>query len=256
MKTNSLYPLITIVVTLITITVNSLANALPINGQATGEISDRFPIYFVPAGYVFSIWGLIYLGLIAYTIYQALPAQRGNPLLNRIAPAYWIGNLANTIWIFLWHYNLFPPTLLAMLVLLGALVYIFIQINRQGELTRAEKWLVRTPFSVYLGWITVATVANFSQVLYYINWNGFGISGPLWAAIMIAVATLLGVLMQWRENETPYVLVVVWALVGIALKHADTGLVAYSAWVASVVLIVAVVAVPLLRRTNPKEVTT
>ena len=99
MKKNSLSQIITILVTIITITVNTLANTLPINGQGTGEISDRFDIFFVPAGYVFSIWGLIYLGLIAFTVYQALPNQRDSELLKKIYPAYWVGNLANTAWI-------------------------------------------------------------------------------------------------------------------------------------------------------------
>lgn len=201
MKKITTNQIITILITLLTITINVLANALPINGQNTGDISDRFAIYFVPAGYVFAIWGLIYLGMIAYTIYQALPAQRDNALLNKIAPAYWIGNLANTVWIFLWHYNIFAATLPAMLILLASLLYIYIQIMQAGALNTAQKWLVRLPFSLYLGWISVATVANFSQVLYYVNWNGFGISGPAWAAIMTGVATLLGVLMAWRELD-------------------------------------------------------
>jgi len=109
MKRISLSQIITILVTLLTITVNVLANALPLNGQDTGEISDRFDIYFVPAGYVFSIWGLIYLGLIAFTIYQALPSQKDNELIKKIYPAYWIGSLANIVWLFLWHYNIFFP---------------------------------------------------------------------------------------------------------------------------------------------------
>src|SRR5512137_1573723 len=93
---------------LATIVVNALANILPINGQNTGEISDRFKVYFVPAGYVFSIWGLIYLGLIAMAIYQALPSQRANPRLR--STGWWIslGGLANIAWIFLWHYEKFP----------------------------------------------------------------------------------------------------------------------------------------------------
>ena len=198
--------IITILITLLTITVNGLANALPINGQATGEISDRFAIYFVPAGYVFSIWGLIYLGLIAYTIYQALPAQRENALLNKIAPAYWIGNIANTVWIFLWHYNIFPPTIIAMLTLLASLLYIYIQIMKAGKLRQCQKWLVRLPFSLYLGWISVATIANVSQVLYYVSGMVLGISGPVWAAIMTGVATLLGLLMAWRDFDIAYVL--------------------------------------------------
>jgi hypothetical protein len=252
MKKLNTNQIITILITLLTITVNTLANALPLNGQGTGEISDRFAIYFVPAGYVFSIWGLIYLGLIAYTIYQALPAQRENALLNKIAPAYWIGNLANTAWIFLWHYNIFPLTVIAMLTILASLLYIYIQIMQAGALSRAQKWLVQLPFSIYLGWISVATIANVSQVLYFLNWNGFGISGPVWAAIMIAVATFLGLLMAWRNFDIAYVLVLVWAFVGIASKHADTALVATSAYAAAAVLAVVLVATPIQKIRNPR----
>ena len=111
---------ISVIVTILaTIVVNGLANALPINGLNTGQISDRFQVYFVPAGYVFSIWGLIYLGLIAFAIFQALPSQRENPRLRETG--WWIalGGLANIAWIFLWHYEQFPLTLIAMLVLLG-----------------------------------------------------------------------------------------------------------------------------------------
>ena len=246
MKKLTTKQIVTIIITLLTITVNTLANTLPINGQATGEISDRFAIYFVPAGYVFSIWGLIYLGLIAYTIYHALPAQRDNALLNKIAPAYWIGNLANTAWIFLWHYNIFPVTILAMLALLASLLFIYVYIMQAGPLTRSQKWLVRLPFSIYLGWISVATIANVSQVLYYFNWNGFGISGPVWAAIMTVIAALLGILMTIRNFDIAYVLVLVWAFIGIAVQHADTALVANTAYTAAAVLALGLVATPIL----------
>ncbi len=252
MKKITTNQIITILITLLTITINVLANALPINGQNTGDISDRFAIYFVPAGYVFAIWGLIYLGMIAYTIYQALPAQRDNALLNKIAPAYWIGNLANTVWIFLWHYNIFAATLPAMLILLASLLYIYIQIMQAGALNTAQKWLVRLPFSLYLGWISVATVANFSQVLYYVNWNGFGISGPAWAAIMTGVATLLGVLMAWRELDIAYVLVLVWAFVGISVQHSETALVANFAYIGTGTLIVVMIASLVLKSRTVK----
>ena len=171
MKRNYGTQIITILATLITITINGVANVLPLNGLTTGEISDRFDIYFVPAGYVFSIWGLIYLGLIIYTVYQALPAQKDNQALKRIAPAYWLGSLLNSIWIFLWHFEVFPLTLIAMLGILASLLYIYLQLKNSED---SQKWLVKLPFSIYLGWITVATVANTSQFLFYFNWGGWG----------------------------------------------------------------------------------
>jgi hypothetical protein len=229
--------IITILATLVVLAVNVLANALPLNGLNTGEISDRFAIYFVPAGYVFSIWGLIYLGLILYTIYQALPRQRDNPILNRIAPYYWMSSLANVVWIFLWHYEVFALTIVAMLVILASLIVIYLKLKPS---TGQDKWLVRLPFSIYLGWISVATVANFSQFLYFFSWDGFGVNGAVWAVIMLAVASLLGLLMAWRESDPFYVLVLVWAFIGIAVSQADTALVVNAAWAGVIALILGV----------------
>jgi hypothetical protein len=246
--------IVTILVTFVTIVVNGLANALPLNGQETGEISDRFDIYFVPAGYVFSIWGMIYLGLIAFSIYQALPAQKDNPLLNKIYPAYWISSLANIVWLFLWHYNVFSVTFIAMLIILASLIYIYLQISKAGsELDRNQKWVVKLPFSIYLGWISVATVANITQVLFYFEWGGWGIAPAVWAVIMLAVATLLGLLMLWRETDVPYTLVLVWAFIGIANSQADTALVANAAWAVSVILILAIVAVLILKQLSKRS---
>jgi len=248
MKKITINQIITIIVTIITITVNGLANALPLNGQGTGEISDRFDTYFVPAGYVFSIWGLIYLGLIAFTVYQASPAQKDDELLKKIYPAYWIGNIANVIWIFLWHYEIFALTLVAMLTLLVSMLYIYIQISKTGsDLDRNQIWFVKLPVSIYLGWISVATIANFTQVLYYFEWGGWGIPPGIWAVIMLAIASILGLLMLWREKDIPYVLVLVWAFIGISNSQADTTLVANAAWFASVILVLALIGVILLR---------
>src|SRR4030043_626994 len=156
---DSLRQISVILTILATIVINALANALPINGQNTGEISDRFQVYFVPAGYVFSIWGLIYLGLIAFAIFQALPSQRENPRLRKVG--WWIalGGFANIAWIFLWHYEQFPLTVIAMLVLLGSLILTYLRLGiGRSTAPAAEKFAVHLPFSIYLGWITVATV--------------------------------------------------------------------------------------------------
>ena len=225
--------IITILATLVTITINALANILPLNGLETGVISDRFEIFFVPAGYVFSIWGLIYMALIAYTVYQALPGQAENPTLKKIAPLYWVGSLANSIWIFLWHYEVFSLTVIAMVAILISLILISQKLVGTDGL---EKWMVRLPFSIYLGWISVATIANVSQNLFLYKWNGWGIDGQAWAVIMLAVASLLGILKIWQENDTPYVLVLVWAFVGITVSQAGAALVVSAAWAAAILL--------------------
>lgn len=220
---------VSIVVTLV---INTLANALPINGLNTGEISDRFKVYFVPAGYVFSIWGLIYIGLIAYGIYQALPSQRDNPRLR--AAGWWavLSGLANSTWIFLWHYEQFPLTILAMLTLLVSLIVIYARlgINRQN-VSSSEKWMVHLPFSIYLGWITVATVANVTDVLYYAGWDGFGIAPEIWMVIMLGAVLLITAAMLITRRDAAYTAVILWALVGIAVKHAQMNAVAVPTWV-------------------------
>lgn len=228
-----------IVATIATIFVNYLATALPINGLDTGEISDRFQVFFVPAGYVFSIWGLIYLGLIGYTVYQALPAQRTNPVLRAIAPYYLVSALANIGWIFLWHYEQFVLTIPVMLILLGSLIQIYRQLASAGVASAAWRWLVHVPFSIYLGWITVATAANFTATLDWVNWNGFGLGEVTWFWLILGVATLIGLAFAWVRREVAYVAVLVWAFAGIAVKHSAVAGVAYASIGAAVLLAVA-----------------
>lgn len=226
--------IITILVTLLTIILNVLANALPFNGQGTGEISNRFSVLFVPAGYVFSIWGLIYIGMILFTVYQALNSQRENSLIDNIAPVYWIANMANNVWLFLWHWEFFPLTLIAMLTILVSLISLYRQFNKtESPLTPSELWLVKVPFSIYLGWISVATVANISQVLFFTGWNRFGLSPEIWTVIMLAVGAVLGILMLLRERDFAYAAVLIWAFIGIAAKQANNRTIVYSAWSAA-----------------------
>lgn len=224
---------ITVIVSVIaTIFINILANALPINGLNTGQISDRFQVYFVPAGYVFSIWGLIYIGLIALAVFQALPSQRQNPRMR--ATGWWIilGGLANISWIFFWHYELFPLSLVAMLVLLAALIITYLRLGTgKTQASSGETWAVRVPISIYLGWITVATVANVTDVLYYLNWGGFGITPEIWMAIILAAVLVIAGLVILTRRDIAYGLVILWALVGISVKHAAVPLVANSTWV-------------------------
>jgi hypothetical protein len=224
---------IAVILTVIaTIVINILANALPLNGLNTGEISDRFQVYFVPAGYVFSIWGIIYIGLIALAIFQALPSQRENPRMR--ATGWWIslGGLANIAWIFFWHYERFPLTLVAMLVLLATLIITYLRLGTgKVPVSRAETWAVRVPISIYTGWITVATVANVTDLLYYLNWDGFGIAPEIWMAIILAAVLVIAGLVLITRRDVAYGLVILWALIGISVKHAAVPAVAIATWV-------------------------
>ncbi len=240
---------INVLALIITITVNALANIIPFNGQLTGEISDRFRVYFVPAGYVFSIWGLIYLALTVFVVYQALPAQRNHEGLRKISGWFVLSCAANSIWIFFWHYNLFVLSLVAMLILLGALIKIYLTLGLgkgHSTPTTTEKWLVHIPFSIYLGWITVATIANATDVLEYLQWNRWGLSDEVWYLIILGAALVITSAMSWLRRDVAYILVIVWAFVGISLKHATTPLVANATW-GAVGIVILVFAVSLFR---------
>jgi benzodiazapine receptor len=238
--------------TIAVIVVNGLANALPLNGQGTGEISDRFQVYFVPAGYVFAIWGLIYLGLIAYSLYQALPGQRGNARLQRTGWLYVLSCAANIAWLFLWHYEVFALTIVAMVGLLLALIAIYLILGvERAQVSRAETWLVRVPFSIYLGWITVATIANATSLLDFLKWGGWGIAPEWWAVVMLVAATAIASLVSLTRRDVAYVLVIVWALVGIAVKQSATPLVSITAALAAGF----VLATPLVRLPQTRQVT-
>jgi translocator protein len=232
--------------------VNGLANSLPINNQTTGEISDSYPVMFTPAGYVFSIWGLIYLGLLGFVIYQALPAQRDNPRLDRVG--YWFvwSCIFNSIWIFLWHYELMLWSVLVMLGLLASLILVYLRLEiGRNRVPLGESLLARLPFSIYLGWISVATIANVSVLLYDLGWDGFGLTEQVVTVIMLAIGSLLGFLMARRRAEVAYPLVLAWAFAGIFVNQAGFTLVVIAAGLAAVAMLAAALSALLMRRREP-----
>ena len=235
---------------ILALTINILASVLPLNGQNTGEISDRFQVYFVPAGYVFAIWGIIYLGWIAFTVFQFQPSQKESPRLRRLGYLFALGNLANAAWLFCWHYNLFGMSVLVMLTLLGLLIASYLRLNvNRTPVSPLEYWSVDLLFSVYLGWITVATVANITDWLYFVGWGGFGIPAQVWAGIMLAVASLLGLAMAIMGRDVGYLAVLIWAFIGIALKQTSAPMVVTNASIAAV-LMAGLAVFSLVRRQN------
>lgn len=207
----------------IVILVNILATALPIGGRTTAEVSARFDVYFTPAGYVFSIWGLIYLLLFAFVVYQALPRYGDSPYIDNIKYLFALSCVFNSIWIFAWHYLWIGLSVLIMLALLVTLCLIYIRLDKGEEKPNAaEGILVKLPFSIYLGWISVATIANIAIYLYHIGWGGWGISPVSWTIIMITIATLLGLFFVFVHKDNAYALVLVWAFIGIGVRNTDT----------------------------------
>ena len=249
--------IIVVIALIITIAVNIMSNAIPLNGLTAGEIADSFDVYFVPAGYVFSIWSVIYLGLIAYAVFQLLPEQRENPRLRQTGWWFVLSCAANSIWLFLWHYCYFALSVVAMLTLLISLIVIYLRlgIGRQ-TVSSGERWLVHLPFSVYLGWVTVATIANITAFLDFVNWNGFGISPEIWTLIMVVVATAVAVLMANTRQDIAYLLVLIWAFTGIGVEQADTPLIANAAYLAAAIIAIIVVVVIIQKiRQKPSQAT-
>jgi len=205
------------------LTLNFLAVSLPLNNKTTGELSDAYPNYFVPAGFTFSIWGIIYLLLIAFMFYQAYQFLKKDldtvENILAIGPWFLISGLANAGWIIAWHYEIIALSLIIMLVLLYSLIKIYLTLNDRRPHTSMDNFLILLPFSVYLGWISVATIANVTTLLVSTGWQGGGISPHYWAISMISIATILGILMIFRKQDIAFTLVIIWALYGIYSKQ-------------------------------------
>ncbi|MBU1722157.1 tryptophan-rich sensory protein [Patescibacteria group bacterium] len=203
--------------------VNYLANALPIGGVTTGQASDAYPNLFTPAGVTFSIWGLIYLLLLVHVLYQfglfqKKEKKKREKILNEVGRYFLFTSFANIAWIFAWHYGVIWLSVLIMLSLLFFLIKIADIINKKS-LSLGENICIRLSFSIYFGWITVATIANISVFLVSIGWNGFGISDVIWTVLVLLVGAAIGIARTIKDKNIFYGSVFVWAYSGILFKH-------------------------------------
>lgn len=204
------------------IVVNYLAQTLPINGVTPGQVSDSYPNLFAPAGLTFSIWGIIYLLLGVYTLYQ-LGLFQGNEkadgeLLNRVGVLFSISSLMNIAWIFSWHYGIIPLSMVFMIGILVCLIMIARAVD-VSRLTLKERIFVRLPFGVYFGWITVATIANATVLLVSLGFKGFLFSEAIWTVLVLLIGAAIGVLTLLRFKCVAYGLVLMWGYTGILIKH-------------------------------------
>ena len=239
-----------IIAVILTIIVNGLANLLPIGGKNTAELSDNIPNLFVPAGITFTIWGIIYFLIILFAIYLAKDLfkkeKTTTSFLEKISYFFILASIANIIWIFLWHYEQVLLSLLAMLVLFGSLLVMYLRLNiGKEEVSLKEKLFIHVPISIYIGWITVATIANVTAVLVTIGWNGFGVSEEIWTMLVMIVAAIITILMLIKRKDCAHSAVIIWALIGIYLKRMTNdpiyGLqtqIAYTAVIAIVIILI------------------
>jgi tryptophan-rich sensory protein len=211
-----------VIATIFTIAINSLSNTSILGVKNVGEISDAYPTFFTPAGYVFAIWGVIYALLLVFSIYQIFPKQQDAPFVEKIGLYYILSSVVNIIWLVLWvnDYILFSTAL--MFMLLASLIIIYRRLDSIGaQMSLRENLAVFLPFSVYLGWITVASIGNVAVSLVSINWNGWGLSELSWTIFMICVAIAVTLIMILRKRDIGFSLVLIWALLGILVKQPE-----------------------------------
>jgi len=223
-----LRPVLTLAAVLGAIAVNGYSNVNPPGGMNVGEMSNTVfaDVLLTPASWAFTIWALIYIALIAFGVYQLFPAQRNNPKLAPHSYFLVLASLAQCLWIYLFLDRQFVLALLAMLEILVLLLAFYLRINhrpwtgtRQPAIPRKERWLIHRPISLYLGWISIATVLNVALTLFSQDWEGWGLPPVLWTVLMMGVAAELGLLMLLRRKDGTFATVVVWALVWIAIGN-------------------------------------
>lgn len=251
MSNKQMFQILNIVAVIGTLIVNYLSNALPINGKTAGQLSDEIPNLFVPAGLTFAIWGVIYILLIMFAAYQARDLFKKEkiemPFIKKSSYYFFLAGIANMSWIFAWHYQQVLASVIIMLVLFASLLKIYLNLDIGKEIvSRKERIFIQVPISVYLGWITVATIANITAFLVTINWDGLGISDVLWTMIVIIVALIITLLMIITRKDVAYSLVIVWALLGIYIKRTNPlyGLqneVALTAAVCALIIVLAII---------------
>jgi len=207
---------------LVMIGVNWMANGLPLNGLTTGDISDAYPNLFAPIGFTFAIWGVIYGLLLGFVVYQYMilsgKKDKMRATVEKVGGWFALNALANAAWIFAWHYGVFGLSIIIILFMLVSLILIAGEL-RKKVWSGKEWWLIKAPFDVYFGWITVATIANVTVYLVSINWDAWGMSQEWWTVVMLVVGAVIGLMTSWWTKSLAYLSVLIWAYTGILTKH-------------------------------------
>jgi len=231
----------------VVLVVNYLAASLPIAGRTPADVSAQFPTLFTPAGFTFAIWGIIYLLLIGFAFFQFSFWRQENPqYLEKLGYLFILSCAANAGWLFAFHYLQIGLSMLLMLVLLGSLLVIYrrLEIGRSAQ-QGTVRWLGQLPFRVYLGWISVATIANASILLTHLGWEGQPPGPVFWTLLILTVAAAIALWMLFRNEDIPFVLVILWAFYGIysariAGQNSSEGMVATGARAGMLLLAAAV----------------
>jgi hypothetical protein len=224
---NIILPLANTVSVMLALYMNFLAVTMPLNNKTTGELSDAYPNFFVPAGFTFAIWGIIYLQVILFTVFQWYgvwkPSTETNAIVQKIGYWFFLSSIANAAWIVAWHYEAMVLSMIIMLALFYALRQAYIRISEMRPLSIANSAIILLMFSVYFGWISVATIANATALLVSAEFNGGFLSPPAWAAFLVAIAGILATFMIYQKQDLGYAAVIVWAAYGIYARNSAGG---------------------------------
>lgn len=236
------------------VAVNGLAGGTTIlGGKLTAQVSDANPTLVTPAGYVFSIWGIIYVLLGIFVVFQAMPSQKGKDYHKKISWFFVISSLLNIGWLFLWQFEYVTLSVVLMFLLLATLISIYVRLGiGKSAVPLGEKLAVHVPFSVYLGWITIASIANVAVALVSVGWDGFGLSQEMWAVLIVILALLVTLLVLGTRKDVAYGLVIIWALVGISVKQSGNQNVVIVAQASAIVVAIASAASIFMTRLRKK----
>lgn len=213
----------TLISILAAIVINALSNVFPLRGLNIGAIANQVlgGVLITPANYAFAIWGVIYIGLVSFGIYQVLPAQRYNPRLLKLrAPIIW-ASVFQSVWVYLFQLQQFWWSVVFMLgILLNLIAAYWWSRFPNNRISREEKWLAQIPIRIYLGWISVATIVNVASALYASQWNGFGIAPSVWTVLMILIAAAITCAIVIQYRDVAFTGVIVWAFVAVGIRQA------------------------------------
>ena len=217
MNNQRIKQILVIVATAGVILINYLAAVGDVNNITPEAVSERYPTLITPAGYAFAIWGLIYLGLVVFAVYQALPKNAEK--FKSFRTIYILSCAANAAWIYCWHHDFILVCLGIILLLVGTLAFI----NRQLRETEnyADYWLVKFPFGLYFGWVTAAAILNATVALVYLNVSVPEPTAIILGTLLLFVATGFGIVICLRLKNYFYPLAIAWALTAIAVKHSE-----------------------------------
>jgi len=248
------YQTANVMAVVLALAMNFLVELIPLNGVNTAQVSDSYPNLFTPPGYVFAIWGIIYILAIVFAAYQARPSQRQAGYLNKIGYLYLLSSVINVTWLAIFHYSygvtsLYLVSTVVLLLLLAVLLAIYVRLGiGKAEVPRREKLAVHLPFSIYLGWISVASIAGIASALNALLPGIPTDTQAMATAMMLVVALVLTLLMLIRSRDIVFALVVVWAVTGIATKQSPNQLIYMTALVVGVCAAAAILLTPIIKK--------